>query len=171
MTLFFLSSILGCSYIVRTQAFQFLFDKLLTYPGNKCNHSCFLSLPGVLPSVIAPTPQARSVLRLKAIFPGTDQENSYYCIIVNLLLFLYVQYGTYGIMIGLETLTTMCFVLVFSHFVKQNFKVATLKLKIRERQRHLQSLHLVMASLCQGTTSHYNGCIASKKDEDKKKKK
>ena len=74
-------------------------------------------------------------------------------------------------MIDLETLTTMCFVLALSHFVKQNFKVATLKLKIGEKQRHLQSLHLVMASLCQGTTSYYNGSIASKKDEDKKKKK
>ena len=40
----------------------------------------FLSVLTILPSVIALTSQARSVLRPQAIFQRTDSKNSYYCI-------------------------------------------------------------------------------------------
>ena len=35
----------------------------------------------ILPSVIAPTSKARSVLTPQIILPSTDPKNSYYCII------------------------------------------------------------------------------------------
>ena len=63
---------------------SFLFSKLLSCPGNKCNNNCFFqSVPRILPSFITPTLKARSVLRPWAIFTVTDRKNSYYCININ----------------------------------------------------------------------------------------
>ena len=45
------------------------------------------------------------------------------------------------------------------------------ELKIRKHNVTLRRLHIVMASLCQGTMSHYNVCLAfektGKKEEEK----
>ena len=61
---FFLSSYLSQSYLVIIEKFQFVFGK-------------FLTVSGILPSVIATTLQTQSVLRPWALFHGTDRKNSY----------------------------------------------------------------------------------------------
>ena len=69
-------------YLIRIQTIYVDVGKFLIYPGNKYNNNLRTtirntirtrSVSGILPSVIAPTMQARLVLKPEAIFLGLDR--------------------------------------------------------------------------------------------------
>ena len=75
------------SYLVRTQRIYFIFGNVFVYPSNKYNNNCFFwSIPRILPSVIAPTLQAWSLFKPRAIFHGADRKNNYF---INVCIFLF----------------------------------------------------------------------------------
>ena len=59
---------------------------LLTYTDNKFNNNFFRFVPGILPSVIAPTTQAQ--LALSNISRYIQKKNTFYCIIIAQYLFI-----------------------------------------------------------------------------------
>ena len=92
----FLSSIIHYSYLMRIQTIWFLLGKFLIHWLIKYNNNWFFFqyVPGILPSVTAPTSEAWSVFKPRAIFAGTDRRQHF--------LFSSKFLGQSPVMVGLE---------------------------------------------------------------------